>query len=113
MADDLKEGSPFLASLAPPRPAYYAFAGVGSDANLFLDYVSNLDLYDGLPNDGLVTVEGVEAGLIPGRTAEIRPGEGYLDRSHLSIVRDTELFAAIAELLATEGAAAGPAAIAE
>jgi pimeloyl-ACP methyl ester carboxylesterase len=97
---DLAAGSPFLASLAPPRPAYHAFAGVGSEANLFLDYVSNLDLYDGLANDGLVTVDSVEAGLVAGRTAELRPGEGYLNRSHIAIIRDATLFEAIAELLA-------------
>jgi len=100
VSSDLIEGSDFLAGLAPPRPAYYAFAGTGADANLFLGYVSNLDLYDGLANDGLVTVASVEAGLVPGRTAEIRPGEGYLNRSHIAIIRDAALFEAIAELLA-------------
>ncbi len=100
VSSDLAEGSAFLASLAPPRPAYYAFAGVGSDANLFLDYVSNIDLYAGEPSDGLVTVESVEAGLPPGRTAEIAPGAGYLDRSHIAIIRDPALFEAIAGLLA-------------
>jgi pimeloyl-ACP methyl ester carboxylesterase len=98
-AEDLVEGSEFLAGLAPPSERYYAYAGIGSDTNLFLDYVSNLDLYADLPNDGLVSVESVEAGLIPGRTAEISPGGGYLDNSHLSIVRALEVFAAIAERL--------------
>lgn len=97
---DLEEGSSFLAGLAPPRPAYHAFAGVGAETNLFLDYVSNLDLYAGLANDGLVTVEGVEAGLVDGRTAELALGKGYLNRSHIAIIRDTVLFEAIAELLA-------------
>jgi len=97
---DLAEGSAFLAGLAPPRPAYYAFAGVGSDANLFLDYVSNIDLYAGQLSDGLVTVESVEAGLPAGRTAEVAPGAGYLDRSHIAIIRDPALFEAIAGLLA-------------
>ena len=99
VSDDLREGSAFLASLAPPKDYYYAIAGVGSDANVFLDYVSNLDLYAGLPNDGLVSVESVEAGLIPGRTAELGPGLGYPDKSHLSIIRADSVFAAAAELL--------------
>ena len=99
VSDDLREGSAFLAGLAPPKDYYYAIAGVGSDANVFLDYVSNLDLYAGLPNDGLVSVESVEAGLIPGRTAELGPGLGYPDRSHLSIIRADSVFAAVADLL--------------
>jgi len=101
---DLAEGSSFLATLAPPRPAYYAFAGTGAEANLFLDYVSNLDLYDGLANDGLVTVASVEAGLVGGRTAELRPGEGYLSRSHIALIRDVALFEAIADLLVPNAA---------
>ena len=102
VSKDLAEGSAFLTDLAPPRPAYHAFAGVGAETNLFLDYVSNLDLYDGLPNDGLVTVGSVEAGLGEGRTAELRPGEGYLNRSHIAIIRDVRLFEAIGELLAID-----------
>jgi len=108
VSTDLVEGSDFLAGLAPPRPAYHAFAGTGADANLFLDYVSNLDLYDGLANDGLVTVASVEAGLVDGRTAEIRPGEGYLNRSHIAIIRDASLFEAIAGLLAPTAASGLP-----
>jgi len=100
VSTDLAEGSAFLAGLAPPRPAYHAYAGTGAEANLFLDYVSNLDLYDGLANDGLVTVGSVEAGLVEGRTAELRPGEGYLNRSHIAIIRDADLFEAIADVLA-------------
>jgi len=99
VSDDLVEGSAFLAGLAPPSERYYAYAGVGSDTNLFLDYVSNLDLYADIPNDGLVSVESVEAGLIAGRTAEISPGGGYLDNSHFSIVRAPAVFAAVAERL--------------
>ncbi len=105
VSTDLAEGSTFLAGLAPPRPAYHAFAGIGAEANLFLDYVSNLDLYAGLANDGLVTVAGVEAGLVAGRTAELHPGEGYLNRSHIAIIRDAALFGAIAELLTPDAAA--------
>jgi pimeloyl-ACP methyl ester carboxylesterase len=99
VSDDLIEGSAFLAGLAPPSERYYAYAGIGSDTNLFLDYVSNLDLYADLPNDGLVSVASVEAGLVGGRTAEISPGGGYLDNSHLSIVRAPAVFAVIAERL--------------
>jgi pimeloyl-ACP methyl ester carboxylesterase len=99
VSDDLREGSAFLASLAAPKDNYYAIAGVGSDANLFLDYVSNLDVYAGLPNDGLVSVESVEVGLIAGRTAELGPGLGYPDKSHLSIIRADSVFASVAELL--------------
>jgi pimeloyl-ACP methyl ester carboxylesterase len=101
VSEDLREGSGFLTSLAPPREYYYAIAGVGADANLFLDYVSNLDLYDGLANDGLVSVESVEAGLIPGRTAELAPGRGYPNKSHFSIIRTDSVFEAVAELLQT------------
>lgn len=99
VSSDLAEGSQFLAELAPPRPAYHAFAGTGADVNLFLDYVSNLDLYDGLANDGLVTVASVEAGLVDGQTAELRPGVGYLKRSHIAIIRDATLFDAVAGIL--------------
>jgi len=99
VSDDLIEGSAFLAGLAPPSERYYAYAGTGSDTNLFLDYVSNLDVYADLPNDGLVSVESVEAGLIAGRTAEISPGGGYVDSSHLSIVRAPAVFAAVADRL--------------
>jgi len=99
VSEDLAEGSAFLAGLAPPSERYYAYAGIGSEANLFLDYVSNLDLYADEPNDGLVSVESVEAGLIAGRTAEISPGGGYLDNSHFSIVRAPAVFVAVAERL--------------
>jgi pimeloyl-ACP methyl ester carboxylesterase len=99
VSDDLHEGSAFLASLDPPKEYYYAIAGVGSDANIFLDYVSNLDLYAGLPNDGLVSVESVEAGLVPGRTAELGPGLGYPDKSHFGIIRTDSVFEAVAQLL--------------
>ncbi len=105
VSTDLAEGSAFLAGLAPPRPAYHAFAGVGAEANLFLNYLSNLDLYNGLANDGLVTVASVEAGLVEGQTAELHPGEGYLNRSHIGIIRDAALFGAIAELLTPNAAA--------
>lgn len=106
VSDDLREGSEFLASLAPPKDYYYAIAGVGSDANIFLDYVSNLDLYNGLPNDGLVSVESVEAGLVAGRTAELGPEGGYPDKSHFSIIRTDLVFEAVAGLLqaGSEGA---------
>ncbi|RMF86539.1 MAG: hypothetical protein D6739_02990 [Nitrospirae bacterium] len=74
---DIEVGSPFLDSLAPPRDTYYAIAGVKVGGNLLLRRVRRV--YHGEPNDGVVSVASVEAGLPPGRDARITFPDGHRD----------------------------------
>jgi len=75
--DDIQVGSPFLARLAPPRDGYSAIAGVEVGGNLLLRRIRRV--YKGAPNDGVVSVASVEAGLVPGEDAKVTFPDGHRD----------------------------------
>jgi len=80
--DDIEVGSPFLARLAEPRDGYAAIAGVEVGGNLLLRRIRRV--YNGAPNDGVVSVASVEAGLPPGADAKVTYPDGHRDYVHSS-----------------------------
>jgi len=79
---DIEMGSPFLDSLMPPRDGYAGIAGVEVGGNLLLRRVRRV--YKGAPNDGIVSVASVEAGLPPGADAKVTYPDGHRDYVHSS-----------------------------
>lgn len=99
--NDIEVGSPFLDSLAPPADGYSAIAGVAVGGNLLLRRVRRV--YAGAPNDGVVSVASVEAGLVPGRDAKVTYPDGhrdYVDSSHGDLADSPVVAAEIARILA-------------
>ena len=80
--EDIEVGSPLLATLAPPRPSYAAIAGVEVGGNLLLRRIRRV--YHGAPNDGVVSVASVEAGLVGGADAKVTYADGHRDYVHAS-----------------------------
>jgi len=74
---DIEVGSPFLARLAPPGDGYSGIAGVEVGGNLLLRRIRRV--YKGAPNDGVVSVASVEAGLPPGKDAKVTFPDGHRD----------------------------------
>jgi len=79
---DIEVGSSLLARMAEPRDGYAAIAGVEVGGNLLLRRVRRV--YDGAPNDGVVSVASVEAGLPPGADAKVTYPDGHRDYVHSS-----------------------------
>ncbi len=79
---DIEVGSPLLDALAPPRDGYSGIAGVEVGGNLLLRRIRRV--YKGAPNDGVVSVASVEAGLPPGADARVTYPDGHRDYVHSS-----------------------------
>ncbi len=98
--DDIEVGSPFLARLVPPRDGYSAIAGVEVGGNLLLRRIRRV--YKGAPNDGVVSVASVEAGLVSGADAKITYPDGHRDyvaSSHGDLADSPVVAAEIARIL--------------